>query len=319
MPGWQRRAARYRVSCRGRRRPAPAAAPPRLWVARRVNRSGHPKAVAPTPLEGGTCLPATRAAQRGRHYDEGADRALLTRYHRERRPADREALVRRYLPLARHVAARYGGGSEPIDDLEQVASLGLIKSIDRLHPARGTSFSPSAVPTIAGELRRHFRDHTWSLRVPREIQETAVRIGRVEPALHLELGRAPTAAEMAARLGCSVELVLEGREAAGANRMSSLDAPVSGDDDAASLADLLGSRDARLDDVERVLTLDSALEILTDRDREILHLRFQEELTQSEIGARVGLSQMHVSRLIRQALLRLRDAGDRAEGLREAA
>jgi len=258
------------------------------------------------------------AARRGRQHDDGSDRALLARFHHERRPEDREALTRRYLPLARHVAARYGGGSEPIDDLEQVASLGLIKAIDRFDPSLGTSFSSYAVPTIAGELRRHFRDHTWSLRVPREIQETAVRLGRVEPELQHELGRAPTAAEVAGRIGCSVELVLEGREAAGANRMSSLDAPVGGDD-AGSLSDLLGARDARLDEVERAISLESALEVLTDRDREILRLRFHDELTQSEIGARVGLSQMHVSRLIRQALVRLRDAGDRAEGLREAA
>ena len=266
-------------------------------------------------------MTATNAAAGGRSTpnDDVADRDRLVRYHRERRPADRDALVRRYLPLARHVAARYSGGIEPVEDLEQVASLGLIKAIDRFDPTRGTSFSSYAVPTIAGELRRHFRDHTWSLRVPRDLQETALRIARVEPELQHELGRAPTAAEMADRLGCSVELVLEGREAAGANRMSSLDAPVSGDDDAASLADLLGERDARLDDVERVLTLDSALECLTDRDREILRLRFHEELTQSQIGARVGLSQMHVSRLIGQALVRLREAGDRTEGLREAA
>jgi RNA polymerase sigma-B factor len=251
--------------------------------------------------------------------DRAADAELLKRFHDERRPADRDALVRRYLPLARHVAARFGGGSEPMDDLQQVASLGLLKSIDRFDPSMGTSFSSYAVPTITGELRRHFRDHTWSIRVPRELQETAVRIGKLEPELQHELGRAPTVDELAHRVGCSVEFILEAREAAGANRMSSLDAPFGGDEDGGSFADLLGARDVELDRVERVLTLNSALDVLGDRDREILHLRFKEELTQAAIGERVGLSQMHVSRLIRQALAQLRAANEQREGLREAA
>jgi RNA polymerase sigma-B factor len=262
---------------------------------------------------------AVPRGQSPRASTDTADRDRLLRFHAHRGASDREELVRRYLPLARHVAGRYGGGAEPMDDLEQVAALGLIKAIDRFDPTRGTSFSSYAVPTIAGELRRHFRDYTWSLRVPREVQEVAVRMNRVEPQLVAELGRAPTAAELAERLGCGVELALEAREAGVANRTASLDAPVSADDGAAPLAELLGARDSRLDDVERSLALASALECLTDRDREILRLRFQEELTQSEIGARVGLSQMHVSRLIRQALARMRDAGPHSAGLREAA
>ena len=238
---------------------------------------------------------------------------------RTRNPEDREWLVERYLPLARHVAARYRGGSEPIEDLEQVASLALVKAIDRFDPARGASFSSYAVPTISGELRRHFRDYTWALRVPRDLQELAVKVGKAESALQLELGRAPTAAEVADRLDCSVEQLLEARDADGANRMTSLDAPVSSDDDeGASLADLLGAEDERLADVERALTVDSALEALDDRAREILRLRFHEELTQSAIGERVGLSQMHVSRLIRQALETLRAASS-DDGLRDAA
>jgi RNA polymerase sigma-B factor len=194
-----------------------------------------------------------------------------------------------------------------------------VKAIDRFDPARGASFSSYAVPTISGELRRHFRDHTWALRVPRDLQELAVKVGKAESALQLELGRAPTAAEVADRLDCSVEQLLEARDAAGANRMSSLDAPVSSDEDeGASLADRLGTEDEGLAGVERELTVGSALEVLGAREREILRLRFQEELTQAAIGERVGLSQMHVSRLIRQALDTLRAAA-RDDGLRDAA
>ncbi len=266
-------------------------------------------------------MSAPAAASRGPHpNDRTTDEARLRRYGAERRPEDRAWLVERYLPLARHVAARYRGGSEPMEDLEQVASLALVKAIDRFDATRGTSFSSFAVPTISGELRRHFRDHTWALRVPRDLQELAVKVGKAEPALQLELGRVPTAAEVADHLGCSVEELLEARDAAGANRMSSLDAPVSSDDDeGASLADVLGSDDEQLEHVERVLTVDSALESLDARAREILRLRFQEELTQAAIGERVGLSQMHVSRLIRQALATLRDAVEPGDGLGDAA
>ena len=266
-------------------------------------------------------MTAPTAAPRGRKaHDEQADAARLRRYGAERRPEDREWLVERYLPLARHVAARYSGGSEPIEDLQQVASLGLVKAIDRFDTSRGVSFSSYAVPTIAGELRRYFRDHTWGLRVPRDVQELAVKMGKVESALQLDLARAPTAAELADRLDCTVEQLLEARDAAGANRMSSLDAPVSSEDEeGASLADLLGEADQRLDHIEREMTVDAALERLGERERTILRLRFQEELTQAAIGERVGLSQMHVSRLIRQALTTLRDAAEPGDGLHDAA
>jgi RNA polymerase sigma-B factor len=265
-------------------------------------------------------LTAHAAAPSGRtKATDASDAHRLARYHRDRRPEDREWLVRRYLPLARHIAARYSGGSEPLDDLEQVASLGLLKAIDRYDPDRGASFSSYAVPTIAGEVRRYFRDHTWSLRVPRDVQEMAVRVPKVEPELQHELGRAPTAAELANRLGCTVEVLLEARDAAGANRMASLDAPVSAEDGGASLADLLGAEDGRMGAVERVMTLDAALDCLPERDRAILKLRFHDELTQSAIGERVGLSQMHVSRVIRQALARLREVAESQDGLRDMA
>ena len=252
--------------------------------------------------------------------DQATDEARLRRYGAERRPEDRAWLVDRYLPLARHVAARYRGGSEPFEDLEQVAALGLVKAIDRFDAGRGTSFSSYAVPTISGEVRRHFRDHTWALRVPRDLQELAIKVSKAEAGLQLELGRAPTAAELADRLDCTVEELLEARDAAGANRMSSLDAPMGSDEDeGASLADMLGADDERLEDVERVMTVDSALASLDERSRTILRLRFNEELTQAAIGERIGLSQMHVSRLIRQALDTLNDAAAPGDGLRDAA
>jgi RNA polymerase sigma-B factor len=266
-------------------------------------------------------MTAPVAASRGpNRQDRATDEARMRRYGATHAPEDREWLVERYLPLARHVAARYRGGSEPIEDLEQVASLALVKAIDRFDPSRGTSFSSYAVPTISGELRRHFRDHTWALRVPRDLQELAVKVGKAEGRLQLELGRAPTATEPADHLDCSVEELLEARDAAGANRMSSLDAPVTSDDaEGASLADILGTDDERLEQVERTLAVDSALESLDARGREILRLRFHEELTQAAIGERVGLSQMHVSRLIRQALETLRAAARPEDGLRDAA
>src|SRR5215218_10259457 len=266
-------------------------------------------------------MTAPVAASRGSNrQDRATDEARMWRYGATHAPEDREWLIERYLPLARHVAARYRGGSEPIEDLQQVAALALVKAIDRFDPERGTSFSSYAVPTISGELRRHFRDHTWSLRVPRGLQELAVKVGKAEPALQLQLGRMPTAAELADHLEVSVEDLLEARDAAGANRMSSLDAPVSSDDDeGASLADLLGTDDDGLENVERVMTVASALAVLDEREREILRLRFTEELTQAAIGERVGLSQMHVSRLIRQALETLRAASQPEDGLRDAA
>jgi RNA polymerase sigma-B factor len=266
-------------------------------------------------------MTAPVAASRGpKRQDRATDEARMRRYGAKHAPEDREWLVERYLPLARHVAARYRGGSEPIEDLEQVASLALVKAIDRFDASRGTSFSSYAVPTISGELRRHFRDHTWALRVPRDLQELAVKVGKAEGRLQNELGRAPTATELADHLDCSVEELLEARDAAGANRMSSLDAPVTSDDEGgASLADMLGTDDERLEQIERTLAVDSALESLDAREREILRLRFQEELTQAAIGERVGLSQMHVSRLIRQALETLRAASRPDDGLRDAA
>jgi RNA polymerase sigma-B factor len=235
------------------------------------------------------------------------DRRLLERYHVNGDVAAREALVERFLPLARQLARRYQRGGEPLDDLIQVASLGLLKAIDRFEPDRTTAFSSFAVPTILGELKRHFRDKGWSVRVPRDLQEMAVRVDRVAEELSREIGRAPTPAEIAAHIGATTEQVLEAREAAGAYRAVSLDRPRDDDEEGDGMADTMGIEDPGFGLAEDAATVERLMTVLTDREREVLRLRFAEDLTQSEIGARVGVSQMHVSRLIRQAVARLRD------------
>jgi RNA polymerase sigma-B factor len=235
------------------------------------------------------------------------DRRLLERYHRHGDLAAREALVARFLPLARQLARRYERGGEPLDDLIQVASLGLLKAIDRFEPDRPTAFSSFAVPTILGELKRHFRDRGWSVRVPRDLQEMSVRVERVTEDLARELGRAPSPAEIADHIGATTEQVMEAREAAGAYRAVSLDRPRDDDEDGDGMADSMGIEDPGFGSAEDAATVERLLTVLTDREREVLRLRFVEDLTQSEIGARVGVSQMHVSRLIRQAVEKLRE------------
>ena len=242
------------------------------------------------------------------------DRRLLIRYHREGDPAAREQLVTRFLPLARQLARRYQRGGEQLDDLIQVASLGLLKAIDRFDPARETAFSSFAVPTILGELKRHFRDKGWSVRVPRDLQELAVKVDRVGDEMSRELGRAPTPAELAERTGTTLEQVLEAREASAAYRAVSLDRPRSEDDEEGdSFADAFGVVDPGFGLAEDAATVERLMRVLSDREREVLRLRFEEDLTQSEIGQRVGVSQMHVSRLIRQSIARLRDEADAPE------
>jgi RNA polymerase sigma-B factor len=221
--------------------------------------------------------------------------------------AAREALVERFLPLARQLARRYQHGGEQLDDLVQVASLGLLKAIDRFDPARETAFSSFAVPTILGELKRHFRDKGWSVRVPRDLQELTVRVDRVTEQLARELGRAPTLAEVAERTGHTEEQVLEAREAAGAYRAVSLDRPRDDDEEGeGTVGSAMGTEDPGFGVAEDAATVQRLMRVLSEREREVLRLRFAEDLTQSEIGLRVGVSQMHVSRLIRQAISQLR-------------
>jgi RNA polymerase sigma-B factor len=248
-------------------------------------------------------------------YEERAGRALEERqlFARYQGSGDRdahEALVQRFLPLARSLARRYERSSEPLDDLVQVASLGLLKAIDRFDPARSNAFSSFAVPTIAGELKRHFRDKGWWLRVPRDLQELASRVERVADELIPELGRAPTPEELAVRFGVTVEQILEARDAAGAYRPGSLDPPRADAEDDWYTIDAFGIEERGYELAEDGATLERLMTVLSDREREIVRLRFVEDLTQSEIGARVGVSQMHVSRMIRQIVDRLREAAE---------
>jgi RNA polymerase sigma-B factor len=237
------------------------------------------------------------------------ERQLLLRYHREGDLAAREELVERFLPLARDLALRYAYTDEPFDDLLQVASLGLIKAIDRFEPGRGTKFTSYAAPTILGELKRYFRDKGWSLHVPRDLQERTLAVSRETEALSKQLGRSPMVREVAAGLGCSVEEVLEAQEAAASYEAASLDAPAARDDEeSAALVDLLGTEDSAYELVEDRHAIASTWQALPDVERKVLELRFTHDLTQREIGEQIGYSQMHVSRLLRRALNRLETA-----------
>src|SRR5919112_3194268 len=237
------------------------------------------------------------------------ERLLLVRYHQHGDLRAREELVERFLPLARDLALRYTYTDEPFDDLLQVACLGLIKAIDRFEPSRGTKFTSYAAPTILGELKRHFRDKGWSLHVPRDLQERTLAVSRATEVLSTELGRSPKVREVAQHLGCSVEQVLEAQEASASYEAASLDAPTArGDDESASLVDLLGDRDDSYELVEDRQAIASTWKELPEVERQVLELRFMHDLTQREIGERIGYSQMHVSRLLRRALTRMETA-----------
>ena len=240
---------------------------------------------------------------------DSEERHLLARYHGDGDVRARDALVERFLPLARRLARRYQRGSEPLEDLVQVASIGLVKAIDRFDPGRGTAFSSYAVPTILGELKRYLRDTGWALHVPRGVQERVITTTAAMARLSKQLGRSPTTAELAEAAGLSREEVVGALEAATAYDTISLDAPWSaGDDDGDSRLDRVGAGDAGFGLAELRATLGPTLRSLSERDRLVLHLRIVEDLTQSEIGERIGVSQMHVSRLIRRTLVRLQRA-----------
>ena len=240
--------------------------------------------------------------------DRADERWLFARYQRHGDRAAQEALVNRFLPLARQLARRYARSNEPLEDLIQVASLGLLKAIDRFDPTRATAFSSFAVPTILGELKRHFRDKGWALRVPRDLQELAVRVERVTDQLESQLGCAAAPDEIARHIGVSTEKVLDAREASAAYRAVSLDRPRDDAEAGDDLVDVIGGEDPGYHLTDDAATVERLMSVLSDREREVLRLRFAEDLTQSEIGARVGVSQMHVSRMIRQAIAQLREA-----------
>ena len=226
-------------------------------------------------------------------------------YAQSRDRALRDELVTAHMGLAEYLARRFTNRGEPLDDLVQVAALGLLKAVDRFDPERGLEFSTYATPTIVGELKRHFRDKGWAVRVPRRVQELHLRLGSVVSQLSQELGRSPTIGEIAQAATVSEEEVLEAIEAGHAYRFTSLDAP-SGNDDEMSLSAELGSEDQGLIDSEHRVTLSPLIAQFPPRERMILHLRFFEGLTQSEIAGRLGISQMHVSRLLARALAQLR-------------
>ncbi|HEX2192376.1 MAG TPA: RNA polymerase sigma factor SigF [Acidimicrobiales bacterium] len=224
-------------------------------------------------------------------------------------PGLREELVTAHIGLAEYLARRFTNRGEPLDDLVQVASLGLLKAVDRFDPERGLEFSTYATPTIVGELKRHFRDKGWAVRVPRRVQELHLRLGSVVSVLSQELGRSPTIGEIAQAASVSEEDVLEAIEAGHAYRFTSLDAP-SGSDDEGTLATQLGEDDQALIDSEHRVALSPLIARFPPRERTILHLRFFEGLTQSEIAGRLGISQMHVSRLLARSLAQLRASAE---------
>jgi RNA polymerase sigma-B factor len=238
---------------------------------------------------------------------------LFRRWRRFSDRAARDELIARYLPLARKLARRYMTSSEPYDDLVQVASLGLVKAVERFDPDRGFAFTSFAVPTIVGELKRYFRDSGWALHVDRAAQERARKVLDAQGKVGARTGRPPTVGELAEYLEMSEEDVLDGLQTAEAYDTVSLDAPVSGSGDADGVASRLesfGGGDPRLGRVDDQATIFAAAKHLPQREREILFLRFGADLTQTEIAERVGVSQMQVSRLLRRSLQRLRDLTD---------
>src|SRR4051812_34613561 len=255
-------------------------------------------------------VPESRSPRRDaarRQTDRRRERADFRAYadHRDREARDR--LIRAYLPLADSIARRFDrGGRVPLEDLKQIAALGLLKALERYDPEHGAAFSSFAVPTMEGEIRRYFRDATWSVRLPRHLQERAVRIEREREQLTNDFGRNPTARELAKRIGCTIEEIIDASEASQARDSESFDRTVqTPNGDASTLADRLGYEDRGFSAAEASATLDSLIGSLPERDRLVLRLRLCEDLTQAEIGRRVGCSQMHVSRILRAALRQL--------------
>ena len=236
---------------------------------------------------------------------------LFDRWRRFRDIRARDELIARFLPLARKLARRYISASEPYDDLVQVASLGLVKAVERFDPDRGFAFTSFAVPTIVGELKRYFRDTAWALHVDRGAQERARKIAEAQEEVSAHTGRPPTIHELAQYLEMSEEEVLDGLQTAEAYDAVSLDAPMTSEDaDMSSRLEIIGVEDERLELIDTQATIFAAAKHLPARERQILFLRFGEDLTQSQIADRVGVSQMQVSRLLRRSLQRLRDLTD---------
>jgi len=235
---------------------------------------------------------------------------MFTAFAQSRDERLRAELIEAHLGLAEYLARRFANRGEPLDDLVQVASMGLVKAVDRFEPERGLEFSTYATHTVVGELKRHFRDKGWAVRVPRRMQELHLRLSGLVSGLNQDLGRAPTVAEIAQAAGVSEEEVLEALEAGNAYRFASIDAPSPGSEDGGTLASTLGSEDESMIDVEHRVALSPLIAKLPERQQRILHYRFVEGLTQSEIAERLGISQMHVSRLLARSLAELRRAAE---------
>jgi RNA polymerase sigma-B factor len=243
------------------------------------------------------------------------DAELLRRYHELGDVDARQQLIERHVEFVRRLARRYARRGEQLDDLTQVGCVGLIKAIDRFDGRFGANLTTYAAPNILGEIKRHFRDRGWSVRVPREIQELNVKLTRVVDELTTKLGRSPSVLELAGETGATAEQVLEALESSSAYSALSLSEGPDPDEEGGGPMDALGEEDEHFEQSEQRITLASGIQRLPARERAILHLRFFEGLTQSEIAERVGISQMHVSRLIRNSLDRMRrelEAGEAA-------
>jgi RNA polymerase sigma-B factor len=251
--------------------------------------------------------PVLRPALGGAAGDREQESEDLRAYAEHREPGARERLIHRYLPLAYSIARRFDRGDRvPLEDLKQVAAIGLLKALDRYDPAVGAAFSTFAVPTMQGEIRRYFRDFSWTVRPPRDLQERAIGIEREREQLTNDLGRNPTARELAAQVGCTLEQLLDASEAAQARGSDSFDRRVTTQEgDASTLGERLGDDDPGFDAAEASATVDRLMDALSPRDQLVLRLRFHDDLTQTEIARHVGCSQMHVSRILRAALNRL--------------
>jgi RNA polymerase sigma-B factor len=231
--------------------------------------------------------------------------SLLVAFHRDGDRGARERALVELMPLVRALASRYAGRGEPLEDLVQVGSVGLIKAVDRFDVDRGVEFSSYAVPTIVGEIRRHFRDKAWAMHVPRRLKELSVRVSRLLDELTTELGRSPTIAELAEAAGAEEEEIIDALDSAHAYATRSLHAPFE-EGGTETLAERLGTRDVGYEEVEDGSLVTAGLDALDERERRIVELRFFEEMTQSQIAAEIGISQMHVSRLLRRALTTMR-------------
>jgi RNA polymerase sigma-B factor len=233
---------------------------------------------------------------------------LFARWRERRDRSARDELVDRFMPMARKLARRYVGAHEPFEDLLQVASLGLVKAVDRFDAGRGAAFSSFAVPTIVGELKRYFRDCGWSVHVPRGLQELALKVAQAERELSVAAGRSPTAQELAQYLEVSIEDVIDALEASAAHHATSLDTQLTDHDgESATLGETLGEDDPRFEIVDATVTIGQAAQALSEREREVITRYFMLDQTQAQIATSIGVSQMQVSRILRRAIERLRE------------